>query len=170
MADQEIEVLALTCIEPATNLVEIIRINNKTTEHVAQQFENCWLSRYPWPAKVIHDNGGEFTGYAFQRLLDKANIKSTPTSPCTPTANSICERMHQTVGNVLRTIFHGTNITSIEQAHQFIDNSLYTTMHAIRVATSRSLNNNSPGSLVFNRHMFLNIPLEADLLALQNMR
>ena len=71
---------------------------------------------------------------------------------------------------VLRTIFHGTNITSIEQAHQFIDNSLYTAMHAIRAATSRALNNNSPGSLVFNRHMFLNIPLEADLLALQNMR
>jgi len=75
--------------------------------------------------------------------------------------------MHQSVGNVLRTIFHGTNVTSIEQAHQFIDNSLYTAMHAIRVATSRALNNNSSGSLAFNRHMFLNIPLQADLLALQ---
>ena len=101
VAEQEIEVLALTCIEPVTNLVELIRINNKTAEHVAQQFENCWLSRYPWPAKAIHDNGGEFTGYPFQRLLEKANIKSTPTSPYTPTANSICERMHQTVGNIL---------------------------------------------------------------------
>ena len=170
VSGREIEVLALTCIEPVTNLVELIRINNKTAEHVAQQFENCWLSRYPWPTKAIHDNGGEFTGYPFQKLLEQANIKSTPTSPYTPTANSICERMHQTVGNVLRTIFHGTNITSIEQAHQFIDNSLYTAMHAIRAATSRALNNNSPGSLVFNRHMFLNIPLEADLLALQNMR
>ena len=43
-------------------------------------------------------------------------------------------------------------------------------MHAIRVATSRFLNNNSPGSLVFNLHMFLNISLKADSLALQNMR
>ena len=85
----------------------------------------------------------------------------------TPTENSICERMHQTVGNVLRTIFHGTNVTSTEQAHQFIDNSLYTAMHAIRAATSRALNNNSPGSLVFNRHMFLNIPFEADLKSIQ---
>lgn len=58
----------------------------------------------------------------------------------------------------------------MNQANQFINNSLYTTMHAIRVATSRALTNNSSGSLVFNRHMFLNIPLEVDLLALQNMR
>ena len=47
VAGQEIEVLALTCIEPVINLVELIRINNKTAEHVAQQFENCWLFRYP---------------------------------------------------------------------------------------------------------------------------
>ena len=67
-------------------------------------------------------------------------------------------------------IFHGTRISNMEQATQFIDNSLYTTMHAIKVAISRALNNNSPGSLVFNCHMFLNIPLEADILALQNMR
>jgi len=98
---------------------ELIRINNKAAEHVAQQFKNCWLSRYPWLTKAIHDNG----------------------------ANSICERMHQTVGNVLQTIFHGTNVTSTEQAHQFIDNSLYTAMHAIRATTSRVLNNNLPGPL-----------------------
>ena len=35
VSEQEIEVLALTCIEPVTNLVELIRINNKTAEHVA---------------------------------------------------------------------------------------------------------------------------------------
>ena len=44
---REIEINALTCIELVTNLVEIIKIENKTAEHVAQQFENCWLSRYP---------------------------------------------------------------------------------------------------------------------------
>ena len=38
---------ALTCIDPVTNLVEIIRINNKSSRHVAEQFANCWLSRYP---------------------------------------------------------------------------------------------------------------------------
>ena len=32
--------LALTCIDPVTNLVELIRINGKSLAHVAQQFEN----------------------------------------------------------------------------------------------------------------------------------
>lgn len=95
--DREIEVMALTCIEPVMNLVEIIRINNKTVaQHVAQQFQNSWLSRYPWPEKVVHDNGGEFIGYEFQKLLENANIKLKTTSPYTPTSNSICEQMHQT--------------------------------------------------------------------------
>ena len=44
---------ALTCIDPVTNLVEVIRIRNKTAYHVAQQFENVWLSRYPKPNKCV---------------------------------------------------------------------------------------------------------------------
>ena len=38
---------ALTCVNSVTNLVKIIRVQNKTREHVAQQFENCWLLKYP---------------------------------------------------------------------------------------------------------------------------
>ena len=40
----EIEFNALTCIDPVTNLVELIRINNKSSAHIAQQFENVWLA------------------------------------------------------------------------------------------------------------------------------
>ena len=53
---QELEFLALTCIDPVTNLLEIIRIDNKTANHVAQKFAQVWLSRYPRPLKCIHDN------------------------------------------------------------------------------------------------------------------
>eukprot|EP00957_Ditylum_brightwellii_P106665 8137399-Ditylum_brightwellii.AAC.2 len=42
--NEEIEFNALTCIDTVTNLMEMIRINNKTAAHVAQQFENCWIS------------------------------------------------------------------------------------------------------------------------------
>ena len=61
---------ALTCIDPVTNLVKIIRINNKSSSHIAEQFANCWLSRYPRANRCIHDNGGEFIGHEFQRLLN----------------------------------------------------------------------------------------------------
>ena len=49
---KEIEFNALTCIDPATNLVELIRIENKPSAYIRQQFENCWLSRYPKPTMV----------------------------------------------------------------------------------------------------------------------
>ena len=58
----ELEFHMLTCIDPVSNVVEAIRIQNKTSEHIAEQFKNCWLARYPCPIKCIHDNGGEFIG------------------------------------------------------------------------------------------------------------
>jgi len=40
---------ALTCIDPVTNLMELIQIANKSSAHVAMCFENEWLSHYPCP-------------------------------------------------------------------------------------------------------------------------
>eukprot|EP00957_Ditylum_brightwellii_P009577 722069-Ditylum_brightwellii.AAC.1 len=84
-----------------SNLVEIIRVENKTAEHVAQQYENVWLSCYPCPLKCIHGNGGEFIGKTFQRMLQRNGIQDSPTTSCNPQANALCERLHQTVANVL---------------------------------------------------------------------
>eukprot|EP00957_Ditylum_brightwellii_P174903 13317741-Ditylum_brightwellii.AAC.1 len=48
---QEVEFSALTSIDPVTNLIELQRIDNKTSTHIAQQFENSWVARYPRPLK-----------------------------------------------------------------------------------------------------------------------
>ena len=165
----EVEFNALTCIDPVTNLVELARISRKTAKHIAQKFENCWLSRYPMPMKCVHDNGGEFIGWEFQELLERCGIKDSPTTSRNPQGNAVCERMHQTVGNVLRTLLHGEKTTS-DNVEEIIDNALATVTHTLRTAISRSLNFNSPGELAFRRHMFLNLPLQADLQALQNHR
>ena len=98
---------ALTAIDTVTNLVEIVRIDRKNSEHIASKFAHAWLARYPWPKRCVHDNGGEFVGWEFQELLQKCTIKDVPTTSRNPQANSICERMHQTVGNILRTLLHG---------------------------------------------------------------
>jgi hypothetical protein len=164
-----VEFLALTIIDPATNLVELIRLHNKTSDHVAQQFANVWLSRYPWPESCTHDNGGEFTGLAFQQLLEQCAIRSRPTSSRNPQSNAICERMHQTVGNILRTILHGEEVTATT-ANDIVDNALSTAIHVLRSSASRSLNLHSPGEIAFHRNMFLNIPIIADLEGLHSKR
>lgn len=167
--DIDVEFLALTVIDPVTNITELIRVENKTADHVSRKFADCWLSRYPWPEACVHDNGGEFVGYEFQLLLEQCGIRSRPTTSRNPTANAICERMHQTVGNILRTILHGETVTAAT-AEAIVDEALATAMHALRSSISRSLDLHSPGEIVFNRHMFLNLPVLADLHALHAKR
>ena len=160
---------ALTCVDTVTNLTEIIILNNRTSHHVAQQFENCWLSRYPRPNRCVHDNGGEFTGQAFQELLQRAGIQDVSTTSYNPQANAICERMHQTIGNVLRTLVHVNPPRNNLQARQIVENALATATHATRCGVNRSLGISS-GALVFQRDMFLDLPIVADLLLIQRKR
>eukprot|EP00804_Cyclotella_cryptica_P013637 CCRYP_012965-RA/>CCRYP_012965-RA protein AED:0.40 eAED:0.40 QI:0/0/0/1/0/0/3/0/218 len=101
---QKVEFNALTCIDTASNLVKLIRIDNKTARHIRNKFMQCWLCRYPRPMRCVHDKGGEFIGSSFQWLLELFNIKDVCWTSKNPQSNAVCEIMHQTVGNVLRTL------------------------------------------------------------------
>ena len=114
--DEEIEFNALTRIDPVTNLVELIRINNKTSKHVTEQFENVWLARYPRPNKCVHDNGGEFIGFEFQQALQRAGVIDSPTTSRKPQANPVCERLHQTIANILRSTLKQNAPNNVIQA------------------------------------------------------
>ena len=165
----ELEFHALTCIDPVSNVVEAIRIRNKTSEHVAEQFENCWLARYPRPLKCIHDNGGEFIGWNFQEMLTRAGIRSKPTSVKNPQSNAVCERMHKTVADILRNIIKEDPPTHLDEAEQKIDNALATCIHALRCAVNNTMKT-SPGAMVFNRDMLMNVQLIADLASIRGRR
>jgi hypothetical protein len=77
--------------------------------------------------------------------------------------------MHQTVGNVLRTLLHGEPPQNIATAKEFVDEALSIVMHAMRIGIHTTLGS-SPGNLVFNRDMFLNIPLTANWHAITLQR
>ncbi len=59
---------ALAVIDTVTNLVELIRIDDKRSKTVARKFAQCWLTHYLWPQGCVHDPGTEFTGPEFQTL------------------------------------------------------------------------------------------------------
>jgi hypothetical protein len=65
------------------------------------------------------------------------------------------------VGNVLRTLLHSAPPQNIADVKEFLHKALSIAMHAMRAGIHSTLGN-SPGSLVFNRDMFLNIPLISD--------
>jgi transposase InsO family protein len=165
----EIEFSALTIIDLVTNLVEIVRIKNKTCAHVTQQFENAWLARYPRPASVIFDQGGEFTGFDFQNHLIQHGIDPRPISSKNPQANAVCERMHQSIGNSLRVLKELQHPFNVADAEQLVDTAI-----AIAVFSHRSSYHGSiastPGSLAFNRDMVLALPMQADFQLIQDRR
>jgi hypothetical protein len=76
-------------------------------------------------------------------------------------SNAICERMHQTVTNVLRTLVHTNPPQNMTQARDIIDDALATAIHAIQTTIATTLGS-MPGALAFAPDMFLNVPLIAD--------
>jgi hypothetical protein len=93
---------ALTMIDPATNWFEVTPIVNKEAATVMEAFNNEWLSRYPRPQFIGFDNGSEFKAQ-FQETCDNYGIKAKPTTSYNPQSNGIIERVHQVLGNALRT-------------------------------------------------------------------
>ncbi|KAL7525960.1 hypothetical protein ACHAXR_004955, partial [Thalassiosira sp. AJA248-18] len=142
---------------------------NGTASHIRSKFIQSWLSRYPRPMRCVHDQGGEFIGSEFQWLLNMFSVKDVSSTSKNPQSNSICERMHQTVGNILRTELYSNPPQNMTQARDIIDQALATAMHATRTTIATTLGS-TPGALAFSRDMFLNIPLIADWTAIHAHR
>jgi hypothetical protein len=132
----------------ALNLVELIRIDNKTAKHIRDKFTQSWLCQYPRPVRCLHDKGGEFIGQNFQWLLEIFSIKDVCSTSKNPQSYAICERMHQTVNNVLSTLVHTNPPQNMTQARDIIDNALATAMHTMQTTIATTLGS-TPGALAF---------------------
>ena len=152
---------ALTCIDTGTSLAEVICINNTSSKHISMLFENNWLARYPWPSHCVHNNGGKFMGAAFLHMLHANGIKDVTTTVKNPQANAICERLHQSISNSLRTMIHTYPPNSMDQINDIMDTCFVTATYASRVAVHCTLHM-SPCTFIFQRDMILNTPLITD--------
>jgi hypothetical protein len=65
-----------------------------------------------------------------------------------PKSNAICERRHQTVGNVIRTTVHANPPQNMAQTQDIIEDALATAMHAISTTVATTIGS-APGSLAF---------------------
>jgi hypothetical protein len=117
-----------------TNYCEIIQIPDKSSISVARAFENNWLARYPSPMKVIHNQGQEFLGGPFEQKLTNAGTCPHATGVRNLRANAIVERLHQTIGNSLRTRLRDKPPMNLETAQQYIDNCLATAAYALQAS------------------------------------
>ena len=81
-------------------------------------------------------------------MLQTNGIHDVPTTVKNPQANAICERMHQTMTNSLRSLFITHQPQLPQQVNHLIDTALATTMYGINASMHSSLKT-TPGALVF---------------------
>jgi len=148
---------AITMIDPATGWFEIAEVpGTKRADYVANIVDQRWFMRYPWPETVVFDRGTEFMA-EFKEMIEQEydRIKRVITKR-NPQANAIVERVHQTIGNMLRTF-------SVQNSDD--DNPWPGILSAIAFgvrATVSSTTRASPMQLVFGRDAILNIPHRAN--------
>jgi transposase InsO family protein len=138
-------------IDPVTGWFEMAQIANKTAAEVANVCEQAWLTRYPLPQKITLDRGTEFMAEFAQMVKNDYGVKLKPITTRNPQANAIIERVHQTIGNIIRTF----NVQALDTNDPW-SGVLTATMFAVRATVHTTLQA-SPMQLVFGRDAILNI-------------
>eukprot|EP00804_Cyclotella_cryptica_P030536 CCRYP_020164-RA/>CCRYP_020164-RA protein AED:0.22 eAED:0.36 QI:0/0/0/1/0/0/2/0/153 len=75
---------------------------DKTSATVGSLFNRTWFCRYPHSQYIIYNNRSEFKLH-FKTLCDSYRLRRKPTRAETPQANTILERMHQSIMGMLCT-------------------------------------------------------------------
>ena len=149
---------ALTMIDPATGWFEIADVAGKQAVEIANAFEITWLSRYPLPTKVTMDRGSEFLKDFSDMLRDDYGIVHKPITSRNPQANSMIERAHKTIHQMI-------DARQIKDKRDLPEGNWDGMLSAVRFAmrsTVHTTTQATPTQLVFGRDAILNIGFEAN--------
>ena len=158
MGKRSTKLWCVTMIDPATGWFEMEQIKDKKATTIADIVERIWLMRYLWPELIIFDKEKKFLGEFAEMITKDYHIKRKPITTRNPQANAVLERIHQTIGNSIRTFEVLTNQNLNNDPWKDI---LSAVMHAVR-ATIHTTLNATPAQLVFGRDAILNTKFEAD--------
>jgi len=150
---------ALTMIDPVTGWFEVAALGEEAPDSdiVQQTFDSVWLACYPRPQEIGIDNGKPFMRL-FKDLCKNMGIHLKTITAHNPQGNSIVERIHQVLGNALRTAKMQTK--DLDKRYPF-DEFLSAAAYAIRCTYHTTLKA-TPGQLVFGRDMYLPTKFVAD--------
>ena len=154
-AKDSLQLKCLTMIDPATGWFERHEYSDKRAGTIANLVEQQWLTRYPLPSLITNEKGKEFIGEDFEKHLAQSeyDLKVKRATTANPQSNAILERVHQTIGNMLRT--YELEEMDFEEEDPFMGRlavmafSVQYTYHSTLEAT--------PGKMVFGRDMIFNI-------------
>ena len=157
----------LTMIDPATGWFEIVEIDDKKADNIANMLEIHWLTRYPRPEEVVLDRGREFMKEVVSLFQDEWGIKRKPITTRNPQANSIVERTHATIHNMIRTMGL-VDKTSLNPDYGW-QGILAAVRHAMN-STVHTTTRATPGQLVFGRDMLVNATFQANWVYIKDRK
>eukprot|EP00957_Ditylum_brightwellii_P182922 13933793-Ditylum_brightwellii.AAC.1 len=133
-------------------------MKSKRADVVSNVVETTWLTRYPHPTKVVLDRGTEIMTEFTDMIASDYGVMKKPITARNPQANSIIERVHQIIGNMIRSIeVHDTNIDEKDPWTGILSVVRFTTRATVHTTIQAT-----PMQLVFDRDAILNVKHEAN--------
>jgi len=100
----------LVMTDAFTRYVELVAIENKETETVANAIFVHWICRYGVPLEIVTDQGKEFVSHICQTLWDKLELIHNTTTPRHPQANSQAEVVNRSIIRYLASFVDDTTL------------------------------------------------------------
>ena len=93
----------IVMVDHKSKFAYAVPVKNKTSENVARVVSSNLLPMcVSKPVRMLSDNGPEFVGSSFERMLSEWNIEHVLTTPYMPSANGLAERTIRTLSEILR--------------------------------------------------------------------
>ena len=79
------------------------QIPNKTAAEIADITDKTWFTRHSLPQKIVFDRSTEFIAEFSKMCQNDYGLKRKHITTRNPQFNAIIKRIHQTIGNIIRT-------------------------------------------------------------------
>ena len=107
----------LYAVDCATSFCVAGLIENKTSEEVATKLFKIWYgNNFPRIKTCLSDNGSEFIGQAFRKMISLFNTRNIRTVPYHPASNGQVERVHCVVDGIMQRLMEGNPSLDAETA------------------------------------------------------